>query len=147
MSVIKGFAIAAANSGFDKTGKSFEQIVDICLKSGFKGLEGGPNLFEKVPFKELERIRKLFTEAGLVIETYHLPYKDPVLNDVATLYETDRKKVENNLKKHIDIAAALGASVGVIHPTSKKDCLTEDEGLERLLGKYPRVNRVNISKL
>ncbi len=134
MSVIKGFAIAAANSGFDRTGKSFEQIVDICLKSGFEGLEGGPNLFEKVPFKELERIRKLFRDAGLVIETYHLPYKDPLLNDIATLYETDRRKVENNLKKHIDIAVALGASVGVIHPTSKKDCLTEDEGLDRFLG-------------
>ena len=133
MSVIKGFAIAAANSGFDRTGKSFEEIVGICLKSGFSGLEGSPSLFEKLPEKELQRVSDLFNNAGLVIETYHLPYKDPVKDDIATLYEADRRKVEYNMKKNIDTAAALGASIGVVHPTTKKDCYTAEEGIDRLM--------------
>lgn len=125
--------IASANSGFLQTGKSFEDIVNICLKSGFAGMEGSPAYFEKLPEQELARIGRLFKDAGLLLETYHLPYKDPLSEDIATLYEADRKKVEERMKKHIDKAAALGGEIGILHPTTKKDCHTAEEGLDRLM--------------
>lgn len=127
-------SIAAANSGFQQTGKKFEEIVEICLYSGFSGMEGCPSLFDKYTESELESAGKLFRNAGLEISTYHLPYSDPVKDDIATLYETDRRKVENSMKKHIDRAVISGGKIGILHPTTKKDCLTHEEGLERLMG-------------
>ncbi len=133
MSEIKGFTIASVNSGFQKTGKSFEQIVKICLDSGFAGMEGCTAMFEKLKEKELEDAGALFKKAGLVIETYHLPFADPVKDDISALYEADRKKVEYKMKREIDRAVILGASIGILHPTTKKDCLTEEEGFPRLM--------------
>ncbi|MCL2481608.1 MAG: sugar phosphate isomerase/epimerase [Spirochaetaceae bacterium] len=130
---IKGFTIAANTSGFEKTKKSFEEIADICLKAGFIGIEGEPPLFDKKSDQELEQIGKLFKNAGLVIETFHLPYTDPVKHDIATLYEVDRKKVADLLKRTIDQAALLGTSVGILHPTTRKDYLTEEEGIDRIM--------------
>ncbi len=134
MASMNRFAIAAANSGFQQTGKSFEDIAEICLYSGFSGLEGCPSLFDKYTERELENAGKLFRSKGLEFSTYHLPYSDPVKDDIATLYESDRKKVENSMKKHIDRAASAGASIGILHPTTRKDCLTEEEGFDRLMG-------------
>ena len=130
---IKGFTIAANTSGFEKTKKSFEEIIDICLKSGFIGIEASYSMFEQKSDTELKKIGKLFKDADLIIETFHLPYTDPVKHDIATLYEVDRKKVVDIMKKTIDQAVLLGSSIGIIHPTTKKDCFTEEEGMERLI--------------
>jgi len=130
---IKGFTIASSPAGFIKTNKSFEEIIDICLKSGFVGIEWVFSMSEKKSDQELEKIGKLFRDAGLVIDTFHLPYTDTVNHDPATLYEADRKKVTDIMKKNIDQAVLLGSSIGILHPTTKKDCYTEEEGIDRLM--------------
>ncbi len=132
MAEISGFTIGCTTSGFDTTGKSFDEIIGICVKSGFIGLEASPSMFDRLKENELEKINLLFRNAGLSIPTYHLPYKDPVKDDIAALYETDRKKVEYSMKKHIDRAVMLGASIGIVHPTTKKDCLMVFEGVSKL---------------
>ena len=130
---IKGFTIAYNTAEFEKTKKSFEEIADICTKSGFIGIEASSAMVEKKSSQDLEKIKKIFKDAELVIDTFHLPYTDPVKHDIATLYECDRKKVADLMKKNIDQAVILGSSIGILHPTTRKDCFTEEEGLDRLM--------------
>ena len=61
---IKGFTIAVSQAQFVKTKKSIEEIIDICLKSGFKGIEGTTSMFGKKSDQELERTGKLFRRTG-----------------------------------------------------------------------------------
>lgn len=127
------FTISSVSTAFHKIGKTYEEIIDICRESGFAGIEGSVPLFANRSEQELQKTGKLFQDAGLLIETFHLPHVDPVKDDIATLYEVDRKKVESNMKNSIDAAAILGSSIGVIHPTTRKDYNTNVEGFERLI--------------
>ncbi len=130
---IAGFTIASSTAQFEIAKKTFEEIINICLQSGFIGMEGSASMFEKKSDVELEKIGTLFKKAGLVLETFHLPYTDPVKHDIATLYEVDRKKVEDIMKKSIDQAVILGSSIGILHPTTRKDCSTKEEGFEKVM--------------
>ncbi len=127
------FTISSVSTPFHKTGKTYEEIIDICRESGFSGIEGAVPLFANRSEQELQKTGKLFRDAGSLIETFHLPHVDPVKDDIATLYEVDRKKVESNMKDSIDAAAILGSSIGVIHPTTRKDYNTNVESVDRLV--------------
>ena len=126
------FTIAAAPAKFEAAGKTTEQIIDICRKSGSSGLEGNTLLFEGKTISELEKTGREFRNAGLIIQTFHLPYQDPVKDDIAALYETDRMKAETNIKRWIEKASALGAEIGIIHPTSRKGYDVNIEGIDRI---------------
>lgn len=126
------FVIAYNTSGFIGTKKSVEEIIDICKASGFYGLEGDPEGIFNRSLSELTKLGETFKSAGLSLETFHLPYKDPVLDDIATLYETDRRKVEDRMKEWIEKSAAAGSRIGVIHPTTRKGYNVDIEGLERI---------------
>ena len=128
------FTISSVNTPFHVIGKTYEEIIQICKGSGFAGIEGCPPLFNHLSENELQQTVRLFRDAGLSIETFHLPHKDPVKDDFATLYEVDRRKVEDNMKKSIDLAAMLGSTIGIVHPTTRKDYNTNIEGIDRLLG-------------
>ena len=130
---IKGFTIAANTAEFIKTKKSFKEIADICVKSGFVGIEGDFTLFETKSNQELKDIKNIFKNNNLVIETFHLPWMDPVKHDLAALYEVDRKKVVDLIKKSIDQAVVLDSSIGVLHLTTRGDYSTEEEGIDRLM--------------
>jgi len=134
---IKGFTITSgfyfsAASELEITEKNFAELINTCIKTGFVGIEASPPVFEKKSAQELERVGKLFKDAGLVIDTYHLPWSDPLKNDIATLYEADRKKVTDLMKKSVDKAVILGSSIGIIHPSSKR-FITEEEGIDRIM--------------
>lgn len=126
------FTIASNTAKFSETDKSIEEIIYTCKESGFSGIEGCTLLFDGKSLTELEEIGNLFKREGLFIQTFHLPYKDPVDDDISTLYETDRIKVENKMKFWIERAAALGAEIGIVHPTSRKGYDVEIEGLDRV---------------
>ena len=128
------FTISSVSTPFHKIGKTYEEITEICRESGFAGIEGSVPLFANQSEGKLQKIGKLFQDAGLQIETFHLPHVDPVKDDIATLYEVDREKVESNMKRIIDQAVILGSSIGILHPTTRKDHNTNVEGIDRLLG-------------
>lgn len=132
------FTLSMLQCGFRETGKSDEQIIGTCREAGFAGVEGWFNLFEGRSDKETERLGARFREAGLVIETFHLPFQDPVRDDIATLYETDRRKVEALMLRSIDQAALLGATIGIVHPTTRKGYPAEVEGIEHLMSALGR---------
>ncbi len=126
------FTIAETGAKFAANGKSIQDIIEICKKSGSYGIEGDNSLFEGKSINELQKIGEQFRKEGLVIQTFHLPFRDPVKDDIATLYETDRIKVEENIKRWIEKAAALGAEIGIIHPTSRKGYDVAVEGIDRI---------------
>jgi sugar phosphate isomerase/epimerase len=128
------FTIAIIESSFYQTGKSERDIVRICRQSGFAGVEGWLPMLEGRSLRDLEAIEKMFREEGLVIDTFHLPHKDPVLDDMAALYEGDRRKVEESMKHCIDRAVVLGSTIGIVHPTTRKGYAVDVEGIDRLLG-------------
>lgn len=132
------FTIAIIESSFYQTGKSEEDIVRICSQSGFAGVEGWLPMIDHRSDRELEQIRAAFREADLVIDTFHLPHRDPVLDDMAALYEVDRRQVLDRMKSCMDKAAALGATVGIVHPTTRKGYSVEVEGMVRLLAQFGR---------
>mgnify|MGYP003323289874 CR=1 FL=1 len=129
------FVIAYNTSGMVGAKKSVEEIIDICKFSGFYGLEGdAEGIFTGKSISELQKMGEQFKNAGLSLETFHLPYKEPILDDIATLYETDRIKVENRMKEWIEKSAAAGAKIGVVHPTTRKGYNVDIEGLDRICG-------------
>ena len=74
------FVIAYNTSGLVGAKKSVEEIIDICKYSGFYGLEGDDEgIFAGKSVDELAKMGEKFKAAGLSIGTFHLPYKDPVL--------------------------------------------------------------------
>lgn len=129
------FVIAYNTSGFAGAKKSVEEIIDICKASGFYGLEGdSTGIFLNKSLPELQKMGEQFKAAGLSINTFHLPYKDPVLDDIATLYETDRIKVEDRMKSWMEKAVAVGSTIGIVHPTTRKGFNVDIEGLDRICG-------------
>ena len=127
------FVIAYNTSGLVGAKKSVEEIIDICKYSGFYGLEGDDEgIFVGKSIDELAKMGEKFKEAGLSIGTFHLPYKDSVLDDIATLYETDRRKMVDKMKCWIERAVAVGSTIGILHPTTKKGYSVDIEGLDRI---------------
>ncbi len=127
------FVIAYDTSGMPGVKKSVEEVIDICKYSGFYGLEGEPSgIFIEKSIDELAKMGDKFKAAGLSIGTFHLPYVDPVLDDIATLYEVDRRKVVDKMKMWIERAASVGSTIGIIHPTTRKGYNVAIEGYDRI---------------
>lgn len=61
---------------------------------------------------EREQLRESFTNQGVAIQSVHLPFKDPHLDDLASLYETDQQRAVDNTKHWIDTAVSVGATTG-----------------------------------
>ena len=110
-------------------GKTHDEIRTICEKGGFSGIEGTTLLFEGLTDPELEEIGKDYKEAGLKIETFHIPYKG---NDIASFYETERMRAVENIRLWIERAFLLGATVGIQHPGTN-DYNVDVEGIDNYL--------------
>ena len=115
--------VPSYDEGFLASKKSPAEIIDICKKSGFYGIEGASEVgIFNGSIEELTKIGEAFKAAGLSIDTFHLPYDKPVLDDIAALYECDRTRVVERMKYWIERAVACGATIGRLHPTSRRQC-------------------------
>ncbi|MBR4684068.1 MAG: sugar phosphate isomerase/epimerase [Spirochaetia bacterium] len=138
---IKNLHFCPSYDGFVAGNKSVSETIDICRKAGFYGIEGwADHGFFTGSLKDFTKLGEAFKAAGLVINTFHLPYEQPVLDDIATLYELDRTRVVERMKYWIERAAACGAKIGILHPTTRAainglSCYDADkEGLDKLCG-------------
>ena len=105
-------------TGYSFSGVPHEEIHRICKLAGSAGIEGAPGMFEGMVEPELEAVAKGYRDEGLSIASFHLPFTAD--DDIASFYETTRKQAAVNAVRWMEIASALGASVGIQHPTTNK---------------------------
>ena len=79
-----------STTGYGFTGKSHEEIIDLCHTAGLAGMEGAPPLFNGMSDAELEAVGAQYRDAGIKIETFHLPFSGE--DDLASFYETIRRR-------------------------------------------------------
>ena len=110
--------------------KAYEKAVEICKQAGFAGVEPSDQFFNLGSEREVSAIRELFQSAGLQFYTYHLPFTAD--DNIASFYETYRRKAVDRLKESMVRAAAAGARVVIQHPGV---CVldTEVEGIDNYL--------------
>ena len=115
-------------TGYQFEGKSHQEIQDICVTAGFSGIECVPPLLQGCTTEEIQTIGGSYRNAGLVIETFHLPFSSE--DDISSFYETTRRKAVDKACLWMERASAVGASVGIQQPTTNRFNVDE-EGLDR----------------
>ena len=124
-----------STSGSQLFRKSHDEIIQLCQSSGLSGIEGTVTLFDGSSDVELESLGTRYGEAGLRVETFHLPYSADL--DLSSFYETRRRRAVKAARTWMERSARLGASIGIQHPTSSPYNV-DDDGLDvyiRQLGK------------
>ena len=82
-----------STTGLLLTKKSHEEIIEICQAAGLAGIEGGAPLFDGLRDSELEAIGEKYRDAGLQIETFHLPFSAQL--DLVSFYEQGRRSASS----------------------------------------------------
>lgn len=116
-------------------GKPHEEIASICKEAGFGGVEGADTMFENETRDNFEDIRRTYEAGGIRMATFHL--LSSVDDDIASYYDSTRKKAVLKMRKWMENAKTLGADTGILHPTtSRLDASIEGpDGYIRQLGK------------
>jgi len=122
-------------TGYNFVGGTHDEIREICRGAGFGGIEGAPELFAAEREPELERIAADYREAGLAIDTFHLPFSAD--DDIASFYEARRAAAADKAKRWMERAAALGVQVAVQHPSTSRFSVDVD-GLDQYLRQLGR---------
>ena len=104
----------SATGGF--IAKPHDEVIALCREAGLSGIEGAPGQFEHFRDAELEAVGNRYREAGVGIDTFHLPMPP----DLASFYETDRRQAVETIRTWIERSAMLGATVGIQHPSSSR---------------------------
>lgn len=116
-------------------GKEFPEIIALCREAGLSGLEGGEGDFDGFPEARLSAYASELRAAGLVMETFHLPFGWG--DDIAAFYETSRRATVRKMRAWMERAALLGARIGILHPSTNRFS-TDTEGIDRYLAALDR---------
>ncbi len=114
-------------TGYGLADKSHNEIIETCRFAGLAGIEGSPPQFEGNSESELQAIGDTYRSAGLRIETFHLPFSPE--DDIASFYETVRRRAVDKMRLWMGRASLIGATVGIQHPTTNRSDADVD-GLE-----------------
>jgi sugar phosphate isomerase/epimerase len=117
-------------TGYCFGGKSLAEVRETCVAAGIRGIECAPPLVEGLSDAEIRSAAAEFRAVGLEIASFHLPFEPR--QDVASFYRTLRRKAVEELKPWIARAAAAGAGVAILHPTTSR-CDVDAEGVDRYL--------------
>lgn len=124
-----------STTGYGFTGKPHDEIIRLCHAAGLAGIEGAPPLFEGMNDGELEALGTRYRDAGLMIETFHLPFSGQ--DDLASFYETVRRQAVETTRGWMERSHLLGATVGIQHPTVNR-CGVDVEGLDLFMRQLGR---------
>jgi len=97
-------------------GQPMEEILASCQHAGLSAIDGTYRFFQNHSDAEMERFSKAFYEGGIGIKTFHLPFG--AAHDITAFYETVRQQAVNTIKIWMGNAAAMGAEVGIQHPSA-----------------------------
>lgn len=132
-----------STTGFSFVDRSDEETLDICTRAGLAGLEVAPPLFADRSEAEQQRIAARFRDAGVVLDSYHLPFTAD--DDIASFYETIRLQAVDRMLRHMERAALLGCRVVVQHPSTNRFDV-ELEGLDQFMRQIGRSLEVLLAR-
>ena len=114
-------------TGYNFVDNTFEEAREICIGAGIAGIEGSMPLIDGKSEAEVEAAGQAYAEAGLSVETFHLPFSAE--DDIASFYETARRQAADRMLLWMERASLFGATVGIQHP-STSHCSVDVEGLD-----------------
>lgn len=100
----------------------------VCEACGVNALEFNHHGAEGRRPAELEALRKEYEDAGIVINSFHLPFAAD--DDIASFYESQRRGAVHRMNRWIEVAGLLGSKVVIQHPTTNR-YRAEDNGIDR----------------
>ncbi len=115
-----------STTGYSFVHRAPEEILALCCRARLGGLEVAPPLFADQAPSAQQRLAAQFRAAGVVLDSYHLPFAAE--DDIASFYETVRRRAVDNMLRHMERAALLGCRVVIQHPSTSR----YDAGLEGL---------------
>ena len=124
-----------STTGYNFTGVAHDEIIDACGAGGLSGIEGAAELFPDETDAELEELARRYRDAGLGIDSYHLPFKPD--DDIVCFYETTRRAAVDTMILHMERAAALGARTVIQHPSTNRFSV-DVEGFDNYLSRLER---------
>lgn len=112
-----------------------ETILDTCQHAGLSSIDGTYRFFQNHSDYEMDALADLFRSGGISIQTFHLPFTSA--DDVTSFYETIRLRAVERIQVWMEKASRLGASVGILHPTTMGYSV-DVEGLDAYLKQLGR---------
>lgn len=116
-------------------GQPPEVILNTCRHAGLTYVDGTYRFFQNYTDSEMDAFAERFRQGGITIETFHLPFTPA--DDVTSFYETVRRGAVDRIKIWMEKASRMGASVGILHPTTT-GYNVDVEGLDRYLSQLGR---------
>lgn len=97
-------------------GQPMEAILANCQHAGLSAVDGTYRFFQNHSDTEMEAFATAFRKGGIGIKTFHLPFGGD--DTITSFYETIRRKAVEKIKIWMEKASAMGAEVGIQHPSS-----------------------------
>lgn len=115
--------------------RSLAEAAECCRAAGLAGLEGHRETYENHSVPELEAEARALRDAGLEMETFHLPFQAE--DDLSAFYESNRRVAVARARRWMERAARLGARIGIAHPCNGRSGVRA-EGLDPYLAALDR---------
>ncbi|MCD6219581.1 sugar phosphate isomerase/epimerase [Candidatus Calescamantes bacterium] len=94
------------------------KVLEQCTKIGASGVEIGCGHIQNYSSNELSKIYTLYKKKGILIDSFHLPFLyGKSDDDLACLYESQRKIAAEKMISWLDKVKPLKPRVAVLHPS------------------------------
>jgi len=124
-----------STTGYSFVGRPHDEVRATCQTAGLAGLEAVAELLGDGSDAELETLAAEYRSAGLSFDTFHLPFGAD--DDIASFYETVRRRAADKMKHWIQRAAVVGVRAAVQHPSTTRHSV-DVEGLDPYLRQLGR---------
>ena len=121
------------HSGF--FGRDHEAILSLCQAVGIHFVNIPGRHIEGLSIRELENLERSYAEAGVRIDSFHLPFT--AQDDLTSFYETERRRAVDRTRTWLERIPALKVRVAVQHPGTNRYSV-DIEGLDPYLRQLGR---------
>lgn len=116
-------------------GNDHDAILGTCKAVDVHSVEMHPFHLEGLSLRELEALQQRYVEAGVRIDSFHLPFTSE--DDLTAFYETERRRAVDRMRCWLERLPALNVRVAVAHPGTRRYSV-DVEGLDPFLRQLER---------
>ena len=116
-------------------GSDHEAVLSACKAADVHSVEMHPFQFPEKAIQVLEALEQRYSEAGVRIDSFHLPFT--AQDDLACFYETERRRAVERTRFWLERMPALKVRVAVQHPSTNR-CSVDVEGFDPFLRQLGR---------